>query len=96
MSLAGAGVALAGTGLVFQLRAKSASDKLTSLDRQGQPFDPALEKRGQRDQRIGIALMGAGGVALATAITLYLLSDVETESPGYAIRPGGMGLLLSF
>ena len=96
MSLAGAGVALAGTGLVFQLRAKSASDKLTSLDRQGLPFDPALEKRGRRDQRIGIALMGAGGVALATAITLYLLSDVQTEAPGYAIRPGGMGLSLSF
>jgi hypothetical protein len=40
--------------------------------------------------------MGAGGVALATAITLYLLSDVQIESPGYAVRPGGMGLLLSF
>ena len=96
MGLAGAGVALAGTGLVFQLRAKSASDKLTSLDRQGDPFDPALERRGRRDQRIGIALLGAGGAALATAITLYLLSDTETERSSYAIRPGGMGLTLSF
>ena len=96
MGVAGAGLALAGTGLVFQLRAKSASDKLTSLDQQGQPFDPALEKRGRRDQRIGITLLGAGGAALATAITLYLLSDTEPEASSYALRPDGLGLKLRF
>ena len=90
-ALAGAGLALAGTGLVFQLRAKSASDKLTSLDRQGEPFDPALETRGRRDQRIGIALLAAGGAALATAITLYLLSDTETERSSYAHQARGHG-----
>ena len=95
MGVAGAGLALAGTGLVFQLRAKNASDKLSSLQR-GEPFDPALEKRGRRDQRIGIALLGAGGAALATAITLYLLSDSEAETRSYAITPEGLGLKLRF
>ena len=95
MSVAGAGLALAGTGLVFQLRAKNASDKLTSLG-PDEPFDPALEKRGQRDQRIGIALLATGGAALATAIVLYLVADSEAESSSYSIRPGGMGLKLSF
>jgi tetratricopeptide (TPR) repeat protein len=96
MGVAGGGLALAGTGLVFQLRAKNASDKLTTLDRNGQEFDPALEQQGRRDQRIGIALLGAGGVALAAAITMYLMSDDQTESPAYAIRPGALGLILSF
>jgi tetratricopeptide (TPR) repeat protein len=96
MAVAGAGLALAGTGLVFQLRAKNASDKLTSLNQRNEPYDPALEQRGRRDQRIGIALLSAGGAALATAITLYLLSDAETETSSYAIGPGGLGLKLRF
>jgi tetratricopeptide (TPR) repeat protein len=96
MSVAGAGVALAGTGLVFQLRAKSASDKLTALDRSQEPFDPALERRGRRDQRIGVGLLAAGGAALAAAITMYVLMGPTESTASFAVHPGELGLKVSF
>jgi tetratricopeptide (TPR) repeat protein len=70
---AGTGVALAGAGVVFELRARSASDRLTALTREGGIYDPSLEDRGRRDQRIGAVLLIGGGVALGAATVMWLL-----------------------
>jgi tetratricopeptide (TPR) repeat protein len=69
----GAGLALAGAGLVFELRARSAGDRLTELSRDEGIYDPALEDRGRRDQRIGAVLLVGGGLALGTAAVMLLL-----------------------
>jgi tetratricopeptide (TPR) repeat protein len=77
---AGAGVALAGAGVVFELRARSASDRLTTLTRDGGIYDPALEDRGRRDQRIGAVLLIGGGVALGAATVMWLLRREDPVS----------------
>jgi tetratricopeptide (TPR) repeat protein len=97
LSLAGAGVALGGTGLFFQLRAKSASDELSRLNRNGGMFDPELQKRGRRDQRLGIGFMAAGGTAAAAALILYVVMDGdEPAHAGVAVGPSGLGVGVRF
>ena len=88
--VAGTGVALAGGGVFFQLRARSASDELEGLARAGEPFDPGLEDRGWRDQRIATGLLVGAGVALTAAVTmLVLLTDGDGATGSTAERAAG-------
>lgn len=81
-----AGLALAGAGLAFELRAKSASDDLTALAERGLLFDPARERAGERDERIGIGLLAAGGAALAAGVLVFVLLDRGTGGGERAAR----------
>jgi tetratricopeptide (TPR) repeat protein len=97
LSLAGAGVALGGTGVFFQLRAKSASDELSRLNNGG-TYDPDLQERGRRDQRLGIGFMAAGGTAVVAALILYFVLDEPDGAARAAmsVGPAGLGLGLRF
>jgi tetratricopeptide (TPR) repeat protein len=93
----GAGLALAGAGLVFQLRARSAGEQLSELTRDGGIYDPALEDRGRRDQRIGVVLLAGGGLALGAAAVMFLLRGdgplaASAERAGTARRGWSLAL----
>lgn len=89
------GIGALATGVLFELRAKDASDALTALDRQQQPYDPVRAKQGRDDEKIGVGFLIGGGVALAVGAALYLFAD---GAPGassdtrLSLGPSGVGL----
>jgi tetratricopeptide (TPR) repeat protein len=68
----GVGVALAATGVVFSLKAKSASDELAALQ-SGQTWNQDLYDSGQSAQRNAAICYVAGAAALAGGAVLYFI-----------------------
>jgi len=68
----GVGVALAATGVVFSLKAKSASDELAGLQG-GQTWNQELYDSGQAAQRNATICYVAGAAALAGGAVLYFI-----------------------
>jgi tetratricopeptide (TPR) repeat protein len=80
IGLASAGVALLASGTLFELRAKSASDELSDLDRRRGVFDAGKDRVGRRDETVGMVLLAAGGLATVTGVSLF-----------FALRRDGSG-----
>jgi hypothetical protein len=100
IGLGAVGAAAAGAGVLFELRARRASDQLTAIDRRGGAYDPAKARAGQRDERIGVALLAAGGVALAAGVAVLVVMDRGARPAGAAtvaplVGTSSAGLLLS-
>jgi hypothetical protein len=98
LGLVGTGVALTATGLMFELRAKSASDELSDIDRGHGVYDQAKDRAGRRDETVGVILMAAGGLATVTGLTLYLVLSHQSGAQ-IALTPalgqgGPRGLIL--
>lgn len=79
----GAGVAMAVTGAVFHVRARSAAADIDELGRTGGVFDDeyqALEARGRRDGRIAASLYVGGAVGIAAGAALWFLGGADGAS----------------
>jgi tetratricopeptide (TPR) repeat protein len=97
VGLIAAGVGLAGAGLVFELRAKAASDELSDLDHRGGVYDPEKDRIGRRDETLGAVLLGAGGLATAAGVTVFLIFGPSDAPMALlpSLAPGGArGLML--
>jgi tetratricopeptide (TPR) repeat protein len=69
----GAGLALIGTGVVFELRARDARSTIEGASGEWTLALASLEDRGRRDRTIALVAFGAGAGALATGAILYVL-----------------------
>jgi tetratricopeptide (TPR) repeat protein len=91
---AGAGAALVITGLVFGKLAKSAEDKLDQLGDDMGTWTQAQQDTydaGKRNNTIAIISFIAGGAALATGGTLFVLGTMKKSSTSVAINPTAGG-----
>jgi tetratricopeptide (TPR) repeat protein len=91
---AGVGVALVATGVVFALKAKSASDDLAGLQ-PGQTWDQGLYDSGQAAQRNAYICIGTGAAAIAGGAVLYFVLgrpspvSAQVSSRGALLTVGG-------
>ena len=69
------GLALLGTGTVFELRARGASQDLSETSRNGGTFDSDKHRIGRRDERLGVGFLIAGTVLTAAGVLVYTLID---------------------
>jgi len=69
---AGVGVALVATGVIFALKAKSASDDLANLQ-PDQMWDQSLYDSGQSAQRNSYICLGVGAAAIGGGAVLYFV-----------------------
>jgi tetratricopeptide (TPR) repeat protein len=94
MVVAGAGVALIGTSVVFGLKARSASRELDDFYDNGGMWDEdhaQLEAEGKRNNALAIGL-GAGGIAALTGgAVLYYIGKLRADRPEIAVLPGRGG-----
>jgi hypothetical protein len=73
LTTGGAGIALIGAGLLFQMRASNAQGDIEAASGEWTPALAALEERGRRDRALAIVGFGAGVAAVAAGTALYLL-----------------------
>jgi tetratricopeptide (TPR) repeat protein len=85
MASAAGGLALVGTGIVFGVLARRASDDLTQLDQNRGVFDPSKESAGQRDQILAGVFLGVGAAAIATGAVLYVLGARNGDETAHAV-----------
>jgi tetratricopeptide (TPR) repeat protein len=89
----GAGVALVLTGVVFGKLAKNAERDLQKLN-DGGTWTPAQQDRydaGKRNNTIAVISFIAGGAAIATGATLFVLGTMKKSSTEVAIMPTAHG-----
>lgn len=100
--LAGAGVAATAVGVVFALKARSASDDVTTLSNNGGTWSSSFadkESSGQRDETLGALGIGVGVAAIVGGGILYYLGSTEhAERPTVAagVTPGGANVVMSW
>jgi tetratricopeptide (TPR) repeat protein len=90
----GAGAALIITGVVFGQMAKSAEKELNELSTTNGTWSPAHQDRydaGKRNNTIAIISFVAGGAALATGATLWVLGTMKKSKTSVAINPSKTG-----
>jgi tetratricopeptide (TPR) repeat protein len=90
------GVAAAGTGVWFALRARDAAGEVADHTGVWDDEAEALERRGKRDDKLAVSLLVGGGVAIAAGTVLYVLGRRERSS-GFAatVLPEG-GAAITF
>jgi tetratricopeptide (TPR) repeat protein len=90
---AGAGVAAAGVGTFFAVRAANAASDLTSVADAGGAWTDELTRKqrdGERDDAIGTSLLVAGGTAVLAGLVLYtwgLWHVPDEPGPGAGAAP---------
>jgi tetratricopeptide (TPR) repeat protein len=90
----GGGAVLVITGVVFGRMAKSAEDDLNALSTNMGTWTQAQQERyenGRRNNKIAIVSFVAGGAAIATGATLYLLGMTKKKNATVAINPTANG-----
>jgi tetratricopeptide (TPR) repeat protein len=99
--LAGVGVALVATGVVFGLSASSASDDLEQQARQRGSWNPQLSSQyqdGQSDALRADVFMAAGGAAIVAGAVFYYLGWRDAQSTrqlSFLPTRGGAAMTLS-
>jgi tetratricopeptide (TPR) repeat protein len=99
--LAGVGVALVATGVVFGLSASSASDDLEQQARQRGSWSPQLSSQyqdGQSDALRADVFMAAGGAAIVAGAVFYYLGWRDAQSArqlSFSPTRGGAAMTLS-
>ncbi|HXI58030.1 MAG TPA: hypothetical protein VNO55_18320 [Polyangia bacterium] len=88
--LAGAGAAVAITGIAFGIKARSLADKNSSAT----VFDPDAESAGHRYQTLQYVGYGLGGALIAAGVTTFFLSRPKTgatheQKVSLVVYPGG-------
>jgi tetratricopeptide (TPR) repeat protein len=102
--LGAVGAALVGTGVFFELRAKRAADDLSRIDREGGIFDADKDRRGRRDERLGVGFIVAGAAAAVTGVGVAFMMDSRPAAdrsaavlaPVVTGRSAGLTLALRF
>jgi len=82
--IAGGGVAVLGGAAYFGLKARQASADIDAFLSEGGVFDERLQKiqsRGQRDEKVSLALVGVGGSLVAGGLIYYFVSGREERAP---------------
>lgn len=94
LGVAGAGVVLVGTGIVFGVMAKSRSDAVTNGGdvANPQPFDPSLERAGKRYELLAIIAWSVGGAAVVGGGVLYVMgrNAERTRVSATPVRGGAL------
>ena len=92
---AGTGAALVVTGVIFGMMASSAESDLNSLSDDHGTWTPEQQDKydaGKRNNTIAIISFVAGGAAIATGVTLYVLGSMKKKSStSVAINPSAHG-----
>lgn len=91
---AGAGAALVITGLVFGRMAKNAEKELNQLSADMGTWtqdEQDLYDAGRRNNIIAIISFVAGGAAVATGATLYIMGTLKKKDASVAVVPGKTG-----
>jgi hypothetical protein len=90
----GAGAALLITGVIFGSMARSAEKDLNSLSSDHGTWTPEQQDKydaGKRNNTIAIVSFIAGGAALATGATLFVLGTMKKNKTTVAINPTAHG-----
>jgi tetratricopeptide (TPR) repeat protein len=90
----GAGVALLVTGAVFGSMAKSAQNDLEKLGSDGGTWTQEQQDKydaGKRNNTIAIVSFVAGGAALATGATLFIMGQMKKSKTSVAVVPTTQG-----
>jgi tetratricopeptide (TPR) repeat protein len=90
----GAGVALLVTGAVFGSMAKSAQSDLEKLGSDGGTWTQEQQDKydaGKRNNTIAIVSFVAGGAALATGATLFIMGQMKKSKTSVAVVPTTQG-----
>lgn len=91
---AGAGTALVITGAIFGSMARSAEKELNSLSTDRGTWTVEQQDKydaGKRNNTIAIISFVAGGAAIATGATLFVLGTLKKSSTSVAINPSASG-----
>ncbi|MGE0868534.1 MAG: tol-pal system YbgF family protein [Kofleriaceae bacterium] len=99
LATAGAGAALIVTGVVFGKMAKSASDELDALDENMGTWTQAEQDKydaGKRNNTIALISFIAGGAAVATGATLWVMGKLKDGSSSVAIVPTNNGATFAY
>jgi tetratricopeptide (TPR) repeat protein len=90
----GAGLALGVTGIVFALDARAQNQKNAGvIDWTAE--NNSIQARGQRDDKLAIALGAIGAAGIATGVVLYVLGRGDDEH-GVAMAPTRGGLAVTW
>lgn len=91
---AGSGAALVVTGVIFGMMARSAEKDLNSLSDDHGTWTPEQQDKydaGKRNNTIAIISFVAGGAAVATGATLFVLGTMKKSKTSVAINPTAHG-----
>ena len=103
---AGAGLAAAGVGTFFAVRAANAASDLTGVADAGGAWSDELTRKqrdGERDDAIGTSLLVAGSAAALAGVVIYTWSlwhaadeaaPAPRATPALTLQPGGASLWL--
>jgi tetratricopeptide (TPR) repeat protein len=98
LATGGAGVALLLTGVIFGQLASSAESDLMDLQSMGGTWDQAAQDKydaGKRNNAIAIITYIAGGAAVATGGTLYVLGMMKKKRMSATVTPTATGTTAS-
>ena len=87
--IAGIGGAFVVGGAVFGLLARSAEKKIETAGRNGEQFDPDVDKQGKRSALLQWIGYGVGGAALITGIVIIATAHPAAETPPSAYPSAG-------
>jgi len=100
IALGAGGIVLAGVGAYYSVDAAHTADEVSALYADGAPWDriAKTDQRGQRAETLGVGFALAGGAALATGATFYLLGWREDRRAELAVVPraGGAAVTLGW
>lgn len=97
-ALGGVGVALTGVAVYYAFEADEAAEEVSQLYEREAPWRKIAEAdaRGQRAERLGIGFAVAGGVAIASGLTMYVLGRrAEERSTSLLVAPEPKGASVS-
>ncbi len=87
------GVAALTAGVLFGVAASQEANKLTAAAQDGERYDPSVESRGQRDEKLEITMIAVGGAALVGGAAMFFLGplphQVYTERAPEPSAPAG-------
>jgi tetratricopeptide (TPR) repeat protein len=90
----GAGGAALVVGAVFGMKARGAANDAEALG-EGDEWNPSIQERGQRNQKIATISLVAGGVLAAGGVAMFLLSrETSGEGSQVSITPTADGAQL--
>ena len=96
---AGAGLALVVTGVVFGQMAKKAQQELNDLNTTGGTWTQEMQDKydtGKRNNTIAVIAFIAGGAAVATGGTLWIMGTLRNSASHVAVAPTKGGASVAF